>query len=62
MKVPTIAAKSNSEIWFYEEGTNNSMRFRTLRHNYWKYHSIGCEIETWGGSDSHFSSASITSA
>lgn len=60
-KITTIASSNPSEIWFYEDGTNNSMRFRTFKHNYWKYHSIGCEIETWGGSDAHFSSASITS-
>jgi hypothetical protein len=60
-KVTTIASSNPSRIWFYEEGTNNSMRFRTFRHNYWKYHSIGCEIETWGGADSHFSTASIES-
>jgi hypothetical protein len=57
----SLIAASSPEIWFYEDGTNNSMRFHTFKHDYWKCHSIGSEIETWGGSDAHFSSASITS-
>jgi hypothetical protein len=59
-KVTTIAS-SNPEIWFYEEGTDNKMRFRTFRHNRALWKSLGCEIETWGGSDAHFRSAGIES-
>jgi hypothetical protein len=59
-KVTTLAS-SNPEIWFYEEGTNNKMRFRTFRHNRGLWKSLGCEIETWGGSDAHFKSARIDS-
>jgi hypothetical protein len=57
----TTYRSSNPERWFREEGTNNEMRFRTFRHNRGLWKSLGCEIETWGGSDAHFSSARIDS-
>ena len=62
----TIASTNPSEIWFYDEGTNNSMRYLAFKkrvwHTGWIYSKIGCEIETWGGAaDAHFTSARIDS-
>jgi hypothetical protein len=50
-KGTTIASSNPSELWFYDEGTNNSMRFRAFKKRVWRtawfYAKIGCEIETY---------------